>query len=751
MKHRHLSILLATAVLSLALLAGGMLLYINRVNSSLWNQSVASILELTRQGGNTLDTFIQKDYDTLQVFASEMSERPSDDQAWIRSNLTSFESPLKDSYYCIDLTANRVYHNDGITDLGVEQAGYLAGIGDQGVLEPYNSAENGVRSLGVYKRFTFGDGRSGLVFKQHRLEDVTDSFALSFYNGSGFSYVVKNDGEVLIRSSNKNSNRTFKNLYDIIDLSGKNSEAALTSFKEAMAGGQAGAAVFSYNKARNVFCYVPISSVEGWYLVSIIPNSVIMKQADNIINWTLMLCGLITVLILAIILIYNRSSREHRREVRQIAYYDSLTGLPNFEKFKLDGAGLVAEASGVKWSALYIDLTGFKLVNDVMGFQFGDEVLCYLADVLTREKDEGDIVCRFSADNFLMLHAYKARAEVEDLCRRIIRGMSSPTIGDKQNVPLSVHIGTFCLEDDPAASDISLMVDRAHMAQKSIKNGRSNQYCAYNSRMRSEMLRRSEIEGAMEQALADGQFVFYLQPKYEVSGKQVVGAEALARWIQPGGKIVSPGEFIPVFEQNHFILQLDEYIFTRVCESVRERLEQGLPVVTVSVNVSRVHVRQPHFVRNYRAIKDRCQIPDGLIELELTESIFLEDIDRIGAIIRELREAGFGCSIDDFGSGYSSLNALKGLPVNVIKLDRNFLLDEGSTGKGAIIVRSIIQMAKKLDMETVAEGVETPEQLAFLKEAGCDMIQGFIFSKPLPEPEFVQLLAADTQPAAETF
>ena len=196
----------------------------------------------------------------------------------------------------------------------------------------------------------------------------------------------------MYKRQNKNSNRTFKNLYDIIDLSGKNSELALTSFKEAMTDGQSGAAVFSYNKAQNLFCYVPISSVEGWYLVSIIPNSVILDQASNIINWTLLLCGLITVLILAIILIYNRSSREHRREVRQIAYYDSLTGLPNFEKFKLDGGSQVAASPGARWSVLYIDLTGFKLVNDVMGFQFGDEVLRYLASVLTREKAEADIV-----------------------------------------------------------------------------------------------------------------------------------------------------------------------------------------------------------------------------------------------------------------------------------------------------------------------------------------------------------------------
>ena len=265
----------------------------------------------------------------------------------------------------------------------------------------------------------------------------------------------------------------------------------------------------------------------------------------------------------------------------------------------------MAADPGARWSVLYIDLTGFKLVNDVMGFQFGDEVLRYLASVLTREKAEADIVCRFSADNFLMLHAYKERSEVGALCQRIIRGMSGQTIGGKQDVPLSVHIGIFCLEDDPAASDISLMVDRAHMAQKSIKNGRSNQYCQYDSGMRSELLRRSEMEAVMEKALADGEFTFYIQPKYDVDGSRVVGAEALARWIQPGGKMVSPGEFIPVFEQNQFILQLDEYIFTRVCERLQNRLEQGLsrsmsPGCTCARRILSAHTRPSRTAARFR-------------------------------------------------------------------------------------------------------------------------------------------------------
>ena len=254
MNNKRLSVLLITAILSLSLLAGGMLFYIERVNTSLWQRSVTEILELTRQGSDTLDTFIEKDYDTLQVFINEMARKDPDDQAWIQEHLTRFKTPPYEKYYCVDLDENRLYGEDAVTGLEPEKAEYLSKLSGQGVLEPYNDSLDGVQSLGVYKRFTFSNGHSALVLKQHRIEDIAQNFALSFYSGSGFSYVVKNDGEVLIRSANKNSNRTFKNLYDIIDLSGKNSESALASFRTALESGQSGTAVFSYNTAQNVFC-----------------------------------------------------------------------------------------------------------------------------------------------------------------------------------------------------------------------------------------------------------------------------------------------------------------------------------------------------------------------------------------------------------------------------------------------------------------------------------------------------------------
>ena len=258
--------------------------------------------------------------------------------------------------------------------------------------------------------------------------------------------------------------------------------------------------------------------------------------------------------------------------------------------------------------------------------------------------------------------------------------------------------------------------------------------------MRESMLRRAEIECIMDAALENNEFFPLVQPKFNTDGTSVLGGEALVRWSRPGGVVVGPDEFVPIFEQNGFIIKLDEFMFTAVCRSLRQRIDAGLPVVPVSVNVSRLHLHSREFVPTYVAIKNAYAIPDGLTELEFTENMVLEDLDHAIEVIDEFGKAGLRCSIDDFGSGQSSLNALKDLPVNVLKLDREFLFDRAASDKGKVVVRTVIDMAQRLEMETVMEGVETAEQLAFIQTTSCDMIQGFVFSKPLALEEFYRLV-----------
>ena len=239
-----------------------------------------------------------------------------------------------------------------------------------------------------------------------------------------------------------------------------------------------------------------------------------------------------------------------------------------------------------------------------------------------------------------------------------------------------------------------------------------------------------------EKAIENEEFVVYYQPKYDPKTRKLRGAEALIRWNSPDLGFVSPGKFIPIFEKNGFITKIDHYMLTHVAADQKAWLDQGLDCVTVSVNVSRAHFIESDLAEQIRGIVDQAGTPRHLIEIELTESAFFDDKNAMISTIQKLKEYGFKVSMDDFGAGYSSLNSLKDMPLDVLKLDAEFFRGETEGGRGEIVVSEAIKLAKKLNMHTVAEGVEDKAQVEFLAKQDCDMIQGFIFSKPLPKNEY---------------
>ena len=310
---------------------------------------------------------------------------------------------------------------------------------------------------------------------------------------------------------------------------------------------------------------------------------------------------------------------------------------------------------------------------------------------------------------------------------------------------LLLHAGA-CIVERPDGSRrldaqaLAELMDCARYARDSVGETSASEAALYTADMKDRDVAERAVVALARTALEQGEFFHLVQPKYDVTGTRVLGGEALVRWSRPDESIVGPDEFIPLFEQNGFILRLDEFVFESVCRNLRARLDAGLPVVPISVNVSRLHLHRPDFLSTYVRIKDEHGIPDGLCELELTESIVIEDLHGMFDIMEGMRRAGFRCAIDDFGSGQSSLNVLKDLPADVLKLDRDFLLEGSLPGTEETVVRTVITMAKELRMDTVMEGVETPKQLAFLRTTACDMVQGFVFSRPVPPEEFYRLL-----------
>lgn len=430
-----------------------------------------------------------------------------------------------------------------------------------------------------------------------------------------------------------------------------------------------------------------------------------------------------------------RASERASRQLYIMKNFDALTGLPTLHKFRKDARYIVGHRSS-PCAIIYLDITKFKYLNNTLGYEVGDKILCDFASIISEGNIHKEGIARISDDNFVICLPYSDEKEIIDFIG---------AINDKFNqVQRSKYPGTKFIVASGIAlvdpkEDITVAIDNANIARKTIKNASKSAYCFFDINMQLNLKREAEINNTMEQALKDREFVVYLQPKVNLDDNSLVGAEALVRWVR-NGIIIMPGDFIPIFENNGFVVNLDFYIYEEVCKIIKGWIDEGKKPIPISVNVSRVHLHDDRFVEDIKKLVDSYGIPYGLLEMELTESIFLNNTEAAISAMKELRRLGFGVSIDDFGAGYSSLNLLKDMATDVIKLDKEFFGHENMQREEQIIVSSIISMAKQLNMKVLSEGVETQNQSDFLKSVLCDMAQGYLYSKPIPVSEFEKLI-----------
>ncbi len=425
------------------------------------------------------------------------------------------------------------------------------------------------------------------------------------------------------------------------------------------------------------------------------------------------------------------------QRLKQRAEYDELTGVLNRNAFCRRVDAVVeqnpeAVESG-KYAMVYFDVLRFKAINDMFGMAEGDHVLCYVADLITGLLSKEDLACRIDSDRFIFF-TNTSGVELEGLIEKLLDGLTAY----KLPFAIACNVGIYVTVDS-RVSAVSMM-DRAILAQSTIKGSYTVKCNYYTEEMRNDLLSEQEISGVMEGALADEQFVVYYQPQYNHATGNLVGAEALVRWKHPERGLISPGLFIPIFERNGFITKLDLYVFEHVCRFLRKCMDRNIPLVPVSSNFSQYDIFQPRFVEKLEELRIKYDIPVKYLRVEITESAIVGGSDRVNEIVKRLRECGYVVEMDDFGSGYSSLNVLREVDLDVIKLDMLFLSEEAKSNRGGTIISSIVRMAKWLDMPVIAEGVETVSQADFLRSIGCEYIQGYLYSRPLPEEEFEVLL-----------
>lgn len=443
------------------------------------------------------------------------------------------------------------------------------------------------------------------------------------------------------------------------------------------------------------------------------------------------------------------------KKVEEASYRDIITGYGNFEKFKVEAAEILEENPSKDFVMFYFNVRNFKYINETYGHSIGDRTLKTIAEVLHKHLRSRDTFARVIGDTYIMMIENRQDVAFLDTFNNIKHEVHDACIAIQDKFSVDFSTGILIIDQSMREYDVNKLIDRAIMAGKSVDANPMISYAFYDDSHHKEVLNEAQIENSMINALKNGEFCAYVQPKYNIANNNLVGGELLVRWMSPSKGFLEPATFIPTFEKNGFIYQIDCFMLEEACKSLRRYLDNDIYVLPFSVNLSRVTLSNPSFIPKVFEIVEKYYIPHHYIEFEVTESIFSEDYSDMISTLRKLKDADFVINMDDFGTGYSSLTLLQDLPVEVLKLDHDFLLRSttaeqdapGSTEEEKLrnanaiqILRSIIDMAHALDIRVVSEGIESVEQLEMLKSLNCEIGQGYIFAKPMPIDDYDKLM-----------
>ena len=561
----------------------------------------------------------------------------------------------------------------------------------------------------------------------------TDSYKNTFSNkifeGEGFSYIVDETGKIVVSANiGKGKGDLLENISQmLIGASKERFEANRTVIEKNIKSGISGARTLQTENGKYYMVYEPIE-VNGWTIVSFIPSKAIAGEINKALIATLIISIISILVILSIciyiVVLYNKK----QKQLYKYAYIDPVTQKGNIYYFRKNGQEKLEKEDVSNLYIAILDINKFKMINKAYGYKTGDEILFGIGESLKQILGNNSIISRYSNDYFSML--FECKEDIFVLLNKIIKSVENLKI--KGNIyNLSANMGIYKVKKED--KNISEIMDKAIIAHSASKGDVFDKYHIYDKKMEEELELESKIEQTMYQSLMKKEFKVYYQPKIYAKDETLYGAEALVRW-KHGEELIPPNKFIPLFEKNKFILKLDLYIFEQVCQDMKMWKEKYGKDIIVSVNVSRQHFMEEHFLEKYLMIATKHGINPNNIDLEITESSAIDDGIDILEIMRKMKQLGFLISIDDFGTGYSSLSMLQDMPADILKIDKSFVDKIGKNENN--IVDYILNIAKELKIKTIAEGVETKEQREYLLVKGCDIIQGYYYSKPLPEEEF---------------
>lgn len=710
------------------------------------NQQLAAQLEVASR---VLSDEIGQTQDVVGIAAREMGERqqPAASDSQIRQVLEKykpFNNFLGITYISED---GVIYFDDGRkADVTPEQMESLDQIQDNQVFVTNDFKNMGEEYLLLFVDLVKSeDERNGFLVGVKSCKDILD--------GDSFSY-LKEVGDILVTDSNgvildcnfinlKDQTEWYETVYDCMSAywhvdGDKISELRRMISDDKQQEGRV--EITDEEKERYFYSFASVEALPELCLVSMYTDDVFNEVESTIVIGSVASCAIMIIAMALLVFLAYRHNSSTSQLITKLAFDDEITGGKNLNYFKEFVGETLYKYQGMPFLVHRFDVSNFRYINEAYGHVRADQLLKIIIEEAGTVFYSKELCVRMNADQFVML-----TRNTQDLSERFF------VFTDKVNAraldigiryPIKFKRGVYQVRDKEY--DVSLIIDKANAARKNLTGEEKDSVAYYSDRMVSDMRKVDKIESEMEAALFNNEFQMYIQPKWDIKEDKLYGGEALVRWIKEDGSMIYPSEFVPVFEKNGFVEQLDIHMLEMACQLIRDQLNAGNPIYPISVNQSRMLLHNPAYIGRISEILKKYDIPKGYIELEITETVFFTDRDKMISILNELKAKEILLSMDDFGSGYSSLNMLKDFPFDVLKIDKEFFSESITSESSTWILRKIIEMAEGLGIRVICEGVETKEQVEMLQQIGCRYVQGYYYSKPIPAKEFVKLYCRES-------
>ncbi len=580
---------------------------------------------------------------------------------------------------------------------------------------------------------------AGVVFATQPVQSYAQALGTGSLGDNGISFITNQDGKVLISYPQA----AIGNMYEVAKDSVFDKWTSAQTIQEDMRQGRSGVSGYTYRNAHRFSAYFPLG-YNDWYVTLVLPTQSVVAKAQQLVGMSLVICLSVIAVLVLLLLFILYLQRQSAKALYRMGFVDPLLKADNLNAFrmKFPEATEAWKEKKTPVALVLVNINQFKAVNDIYGFEQGDRVLQGVARILQEGLQKGELFCRISGDVFLLLMACPDREQLADRIDKILSRAGRECQIEQEQVPLSLTCGIYVLEEEVP---FYIMLDRANLAWSCAKQQAGCQHAFYDNTYLQRLVTEKRIEDSMEKALQNDEFKVYLQPKCDFKTGQTMSAEALVRWQHPTQGMIRPDWFIPVFEKNGFVVKLDWHMLRQTVQLLKRWKDENIPQIPIGINFSRLHLEDPDFINQLVQITDEAGIDHKLIEVELTESVVFGNAELMKRVLDDLHAHGFSVAMDDFGAGYSSLNVLKNLDFDCIKLDKEFLAKGEGSPRMRQVISGLVKMVKELGCQVVAEGVETKEQADFLQSTGCDLAQGYLYARPLPIADFEKRLQNQTK------